>query len=147
MATHQKKHNKNTSGSNELVFRSEANGEEYAVINASKGDARFEITIYANNVVAIAKARGAIISGPKKKRLDRGDMVLIQADNSTSKGDKYFIIHKYSPDDVKRLRKAGELAQIKEVQEDSKTTVAFENDVVITSKNQIDVDEDFIGNV
>ncbi len=147
MATHQKKHNKNTSGSNELVFRSEENGEEYAVINASKGDARFEITFCANSVVAIAKARGAIISGPKKKRLDRGDMVLIQADNSTSKGDKYFIIHKYSPDDVKRLRKAGELAQIKEVQAETRTTVAFENDVIVSSKAQIEVDEDFIGDV
>ncbi len=148
MATHQKKHNKNTSGSRELVYRNQDGGEEYAVINAAKGDARFEVTIYSNNVVTVAKARGAIISGPKKQRIDRGDMVLIQEDGSTSKDEKkYFIIHKYSPDDVKRLRKAGELAQIKEIQAEAKTTVAFENDVIVSNKTEIEVDEDFIGDV
>jgi len=147
MATHQKKHTKNTYGPRELIYRNEADDENYAIVNASKGDARFEITFYSNNVIAIAKVRGALISGPKKQRIEKGNLVLVQGDNSSTKGDKYFITHKYSDDDVKRLRKAGELAQIMEVGNEDKVTVAFESDVIIKKNKEIEVDESYIGNI
>lgn len=143
--THQSKHKKNVGGSNELQYRQ--SGEEYATVNSNKGDARFEITIYSTNQVVIAKARGAISKGPKKQRIEKGDLVLVALDNSTSAGDKYYIIHKYSQDDVKRLRRAGELSQIKEAKEDDKIVVAFDNEVIAKKIEDIEIDDDFISNI
>ena len=146
MSTHQKKHIKNQ-GTRELVYRNVAMKEFYAIINSNKGDARFEVTVVENNQTVMAKARGAIIKGPNKKRLEKGDMVLIQQDESNSSGDKYFILHKYTPDDVKQLRRSGELAQVREVETDETTTVAFENEVVAAKKEEIVIDDDFIANL
>lgn len=146
MSTHQKKHIKNQ-GTRELVYRNVAMKEFYAIINSNKGDARFEVTVVENNQTVMAKARGAIIKGPNKKRLEKGDMVLIQQDESNSSGDKYFILHKYTPDDVKQLRRSGELAQVREVEADETTTVAFENEVVAAKKEEIVIDDDFIANL
>jgi hypothetical protein len=142
--THQSK-NKKFTGSYELQYRKE--GEEYATINGDKGCARFEVTLYTTSQVTIAKARGAIIHGPKKQRLSKGDMVLLQHDDCTTSSEKYYILHKYSPDDVKRLHKAGELIQIKETKEENKVTVAFENDVVVKKQEVVELDEDFIANL
>jgi initiation factor 1A len=146
MSTHQKKHIKNQ-GTRELVYRNVAMKEFYAIINSNKGDARFEVTVVENNQTVMAKARGAIIKGPNKKRLEKGDMVLIQQDESNSSGDKYFVLHKYTPDDVKQLRRSGELAQVREVEADETTTVAFENEVVAAKKEEIVIDDDFIANL
>lgn len=142
--THQSKHKKNT-GSNELQYRQD--GEEYATINGDKGNARFEVTLYATNQVAMAKARGSIIRGPKKQRLEKGDLVLLQRDDNTTGSDKYFILLKYSQDEVKRLRKAGELTQIKEANQEDKVTVAFENDIIVKKQEEIEIDDDFIANL
>jgi hypothetical protein len=141
--THQRKHTKNT-GSIELQYKQA--GEEYAIINGDKGSARFEVTIYTTSQIAMAKARGALIHGPKKQRLVKGDMVLVQRDDTTTAGDKYFILLKYSPDEVKRLQKAGELVQIKE-SDDNDIKVAFENDVIDKKFEEVKIDDDFIANI
>jgi len=145
MSTHQKKHTKIT-GSRELIYRSEKDGEHYAYVTKSNGDARFEVTNHSTNVQAIAKARGSLISGPKKKRIEKGHLVLIQEDRASS-CDKYYIVHVYSPDDIKRLRKAGELAQIKEADGDGAVTVVFEGDCVAKAAEVVDIDDDFIANL
>lgn len=142
--THKSKHNKNTGGSKDLQYRQE--GEEYATVNGDKGTARFEVTLHTTNQVVMAKARGSICKGPKRQRLEKGDLVLLQQDDSTSTGDKYYIIHKYSPDDVKRLRKAGELVQVKE-KTDNQVAVVFENDVIEQKLDEIEIDDDFIANL
>jgi hypothetical protein len=142
--THKSKHNKNTS-SIELQYRQES--EEYAIINGDKGNARFEVTLYATNQVVMAKARGSLIHGPKKQRLEKGAMVLLQHDDNTTGSDKYFILLKYSADEVKRLRKAGELTQIKEADQEEKVTIAFENDFIIKKHEEIQIDDDFIANL
>jgi hypothetical protein len=142
--THQSKHKKNTN-SKELQYRQQ--NEEYAIINGDKGNARFEVIIHATNQVVMAKARGSIIHGPKKQRLEKGDMVLLQRDESTSSGNKYYILLKYSQDDIKRLRKAGELTQIKEANEEEKVVIAFENDVIVKKQEEIEIDDDFIANL
>lgn len=142
--THKSKHQKHT-GSNELQYRQE--GEEYAIVNGDKGNARFEVTLYATNQIAMAKARGTLTHGPKKQRLEKGDMVLLQRDDSTTSGDKYYILIKYSQDDVKRLRKAGELTQIKEASDEDKVTIAFENDVIVRKHEEVQIDDDFIANL
>ena len=140
--THQSKHKKNTSSSKELHYRQD--NEKYAVINCDKGNARFEVTIYGTNEISMAKARGSIISGPKRERLAKGDMVLLQHDGSTTSGDKYYILIKYSPDEVKRLRKAGELNEVKEANEIDKVLIAFENDVITKKQEELVIDDDFI---
>ncbi len=142
--THQSKHKKHT-GSNELQYRQD--GEEYATINGDKGNARFEVTLYSTNQVVMAKARGALIHGPKKQRLEKGNLVLLQRDDNTTGTDKYFILLKYSDDDVKRLRKAGELTQIKEASQEEKVTVAFENDVIVKKQEEVEINADFIANL
>ena len=40
-------------------------------------------------------------------------MKQLHLDKTTTDGDKYFIIHKYSSEDVKKLHKMGELAHFK----------------------------------
>ena len=148
MATHEKRYtkNKNHTGSNKaLQHRDESLEEEYATIGNPKGGAQFECTIFSTNVSTIATARGCLCSGPKKKRINRGDLVLIQKDECTTTKNKYYIIHVYSADDIKQLRKAGELAQIKEEDDDQKVAIVFEGDVVIQQKPDIvEIDDDFI---
>ena len=143
--THQSKHKKNTIRSNELQYRQKS--EEYATINGDKGNARFEVTIYHNNEVVMAKARGALIRGPHKQKLEKGDLVLILKDDGTTVGDKYYIIHKYSQEDVKRLRKAGELVQIKDKNDEEESTILFENEVADKKLEEVEVDDDFIANL
>ena len=100
MATHQKKYIKRRNTDKELLFCLQDEGETYGQIIAAKGDARFEIKLIKNNATVIWKIRGALIKGPNKKRINKDDFVLLQKDTS-SDDDKYFIIHKYSVDDVK----------------------------------------------
>jgi initiation factor 1A len=143
MATHIKKKDlikKKNNTKRDIIFCSRKDDEYYAVVGNAKGDGRFEVLIIENNVSTIAKVRGALSKGPHKQRIMKEDVVIIQA-NSDSTNDKYYIIHKYSPDDVRSLRKSGELAQIKEKTDDC--NVMFEDDTV-NKKNEIEIDDDFI---
>ena len=103
MATHQKKYTKKRHTVKELLFCSPDEDETYGQIIAAKGDTRFEIRLIKNNATVIGKIRGSLIKGPNKKRINKDDFVLLQKDLS-SDNDKYFIIHKYSPDDIKKLK-------------------------------------------
>jgi translation initiation factor IF-1 len=147
MATHQKAHIKNK-GSKDLVYRDIKLGEEYAEIVNSVGDARFECKIVHNKVVTVAKLAGRLIKGPNKQRIVKGDIVLLSLDDSTSSKDKYFIIHKYSPEDKKKLLKQGEFA-VASTDEDSKTTVIFEDEIDTSAKvvTELEIDEDFIDGI
>jgi len=145
--THQPKHKKNTSSNKELHYRDASEGEEYGTINCDKGGARFEVTLQANNQVVMAKARGSIIRGPKKQRLEKGDLVLLQRDPTTTTTDKFYILIKYSQSDVKRLQKAGELTTIKDYDQDENVSIVFENDVITNKLEEIPIDEDFIANI
>lgn len=151
MATHQKKHIKRSGAPHRELILTEQDNEQPALVTGTKGDARFEIKFYRNNLTSIAKARGALIKGPNKQRINIGDTVLIQADDSTSIGDKYYIIHKYTEDDVKKLRKIGELAcvnpQNNENDETKVTQVLFDDEVAVKESDVIEVDDDFIANL
>ena len=146
MATHLKKHvKKRVSGNKELQIKQGEN-EQYGEIVGEKGDLRFEVKLIKNSALTIAKARKAITSGPNKTRILKSDIVLLQLDETTTGRDKYFIIHKYSPEDVKQLKKAGELSVIvSELEEQS--TVAFEDEAVNQAQNVIDVNDAFIADL
>jgi translation initiation factor IF-1 len=142
MATHQKKHNKQPKFKKELRFKNDHN-EEYATIISEKGDARFECKLLDGSIT-IAKAKGSLSRGPKKERLLVDDFVLLQLDECTSV-KKYYLIHKYSPEDKKNLKKMGELALFvdkTEKQED----IIFETDIVDEIDN-VTIDDDFIANI
>jgi hypothetical protein len=106
--THTKKHTKNTNHKDNKLQYKENDDECYGTIICDKGHSLFELLNDKNEVV-YAKARGSISRGPGKQRLAKGDLVLIQKDTATTSKDKYFILIKYLPHEVKRLRKAGEL--------------------------------------
>jgi len=127
MATHQKKHNKSFTPK-ELIYRNPKT-QFYATVNKSLGDARFEVIITENNDSVIAKARGRLTGSWHKQRIEKFDLVLIDKDESTSSTKKYFIIHKYTSDEAKQLKKAGELSHIKEIEE-TKSDIVFDSDVV-----------------
>jgi translation initiation factor IF-1 len=148
MATHQKAHIKNR-GPKDLVYRDEKLGEQYAEIINSVGEARFECKIITTNVNTIAKLAGRLIKGPHKQRIIKGDMVLLSIDSSTSGKDKYFIMHKYSAEDKKKLAKHGEFATVKSVEDESKTTVIFEDEIDTSAKitTEVEIDEDFIDDI
>jgi len=114
MATHQKKHIQNKQSKYvEFILRSEKDNEEYAQIVAAKGsDARFEVTILTSGINVMAKARGSLIKGPRKKKIEKGNIVVIQKDNTFTAEDKYYIIHKYDKQDADKLEKMGELKSL-----------------------------------
>jgi hypothetical protein len=144
--THKSKHRKNTLlNLKELQYRQ--SGEEYAIVNCDKGSSRFEVTIYKTSQIIIAKARGSICKGPRKQRLEKGDYILIIMDETTSSGDKYYIVHKYSNEDIKKLRKEGELTQIRETKEDRTVSIVFEDNNIIDNETKINIDDDFISNL
>lgn len=147
ISTHQKKHvqnNQKTSGkSRELVIKQD--GEEYATIKEAVGNNGYNCVVIKDNTVVNAKARGCLISGPKKQRIGKGDMVLIQLDSSTSGKAKYYILHKYTPDHVKLLQKGSHLKYFASEEKDM-NSVIFDSDH-ITKKNEIVIDDDFISSI
>jgi len=105
--THIKKHVQNK-GPTELIFKQ--GKEEYAYIESSYGGSppRFVCKTLLEKPIN-AYLKGALIKGPGKKRVDKGDLVLLEKDPNTTEIDKYIIIWKYSEDDKKKLMKMGEL--------------------------------------
>ncbi len=143
--THQKKHNKRT-GSNansELVYANKDEGQEYAEIVGPKGNCRFEARIISTGVTVNAPLRGNLTHGKTKQFIAKDDIVLLVP----NVGDGYIIDLKYRPEEVKVLRKAGELTQIVESTQTSGVTVAFGNEAVAARRENIEIDDDVIANL
>lgn len=121
---------------NNQDFVTATDGESYAIIKGFKGDARFDVEIIRTGEVIIAKARGSLITGPKKQRLQIGDTILIQ------EGTPAYILTKYSKDEVKRLTTMKELKSFNTKQNDA-SGVQFEDDIE-QEINSLDIDNEFI---
>jgi hypothetical protein len=135
MATHQKKHTQKK-GKHDFITAEE--GETYAIIKSIKGDTRFDVEILRTGKITIAKARGALINGPGKQRIQINDIVLIQ------EGKLSFILTKYSEEDVKKLTKMGELVTYKP-NSAAESMITFEDDAVSTDKiKNLEIDDEFI---
>jgi len=137
MATHQKKHDKNK---NKREFVTAEKGENYAIIKGIKGDARFDVEIKRTGEIIIAKARGNIIKGSSKQRLQIGDVILIQ------EGNPSYILTKYSDEDVKKLTKMGELVSFKPKRDDE-SNILFEDEVEDLEAETIEIDDEFISGI
>lgn len=143
MATHQKKHIKNI-GKKELPVRDQGLGEFYGTIGDALGDARWKVKLTDGRDV-IASARGAIKSGRNKQRINKGDIVLVQESL-----DLTTILHRYTPDEAKRLRKMGEVLQVAEDNGVGSSNVQFEDEeeqLDNDMNSKIEVDEDFLKNL
>lgn len=139
MSTHTKKHIKKN---NKHDFVTSEEGETYAIIKSIKGDTRFDVEIIRTGKLIIAKARGSLIKGPSKQRLQIGDTILIQ------EGEQSYILTKYSDEEVKKLTKMGELVSFKpKVAGD--TLFIFDDDTKVPDKENDDVvfDDEFIGGI
>ena len=149
--THQKKHVKRKN--NDFILKIESENQEYAEVIAPKGCSRFEVRIIKNNEIINAKLRGSLSHGPGKQRIEKNNYVLIHLDKTTTDGDKYFIIHKYSSEDVKKLHKMGELAHFKLNNDNNNddnnddNDDFFETDIVSQKLDEIVINEDFINNI
>lgn len=145
MSTHTKKHNKRTgTSSSELVYANKSEGQEYAEIIAPKGNCRFEARILSNGETVNVPLRGKLTFGRTKQFITKDDLVLLVPDI----GKGYIVDFKYSPEEVKRLRKSGQLAQIVEAtQTNSGVTVAFSSDVIATKNEVIEINDDVIANL
>jgi hypothetical protein len=145
--THKKKHSKKKQ--NDFILKIDKEDQEYAEVIAPKGSSRFEVTLIKNNETINVKLRGTLTHGPNKQRIEKGNIVLLHPDSCTdnNNNNRYYIIHKYSPDDIKRLHKMGELAHIINMEIDKQSTVMFEYDVLEKKMNEIKIDDDFINNI
>jgi len=146
MATHQKKHVQNRCViTKELITRDDTLYEKYAEITRPTGDCKFDCRLLDGSITN-ATLVGRLVKGPKKQRINVGDFVLIQALECHTEKEKYYIIHKYTQDEKKKLIKNGELAQVKTT-EDIGTTVVMEGDVSNITIAETQIDDDFIDSI
>jgi initiation factor 1A len=142
MATHQKKHIKNI-GKKEFPIRDPTLGESYATVGEALGDSRWKVKL-VDGRETIASIRGALKSGKNKQRINKGDIVLVQ-----SSLDLTTILHRYIPDEVKKLRKLGEILQTEE-QTSSTSNIEFEdsdNEPDNTVNQKVEIDDDFLNDL
>jgi hypothetical protein len=87
--------------------------------------------------------KGSLIKGPGKKRVDKGDLVLLEKDPTTTEKDKFVIIWKYSEEEKKKLTKMGELKGIAPTNEDTNlnngTNIQFEGDNNVKEEEEINI--------
>jgi hypothetical protein len=132
--THKKKHTQISGSARSLPYKSEKDGLSYAITGLPRGDCMFDITLVETAKKTWGSIAGSLVRGPNKKRIFGGMYVLVQKDSSSTGKDKYFIVHAYSDDDVRRLRKEGELAPL--------TDDAVFEEVVIDSKFDLPENEE-----
>lgn len=135
--THQKKHNKNRGVIKELIKSKTESDEKYGEVIRVSGNYRFDCK-FLDNSTTNAVLTGRLIKGPHKQRISVGDFVLLQ---SSIESNKYFITHKFSPDDKKKLAKNGELTQIN-TEEQIGTTVMMESEIINKKEKVINDDDD-----
>jgi len=141
MATHQKKHVQ-IKGTKELVLRDEKAGEVYGDVLTPVGDCRFECQLL-NGEKVIASLRGSLVKGPKKQFIKKEDFVLLQITEDKT----YYIIHKYSPDDKKKLARQGELNTISNTNEGG-TKITMASDLGgAKAIDDDDIDDIFISSI
>ncbi len=80
-------------------------GQAYAIVERALGNGRMSVVEVKSRKTSIAHIRGALTK--KRVRIEVGDTVLVGIRDFEK--DKCDIILKYTPDEIKQLRRAGEL--------------------------------------
>jgi hypothetical protein len=129
---------------NELIVREDS--ERYARSIKPLGNGQFKLFETETGEELTATIRPVLRRG-RDNVIKPGCLVLIDHDESSTK-KKWFIIHVYSEDDVKKLRKSGEIVDVKEKEV---SNVVFVDDSVpnAASNDQSDDedDEDFVNGI
>lgn len=100
--------------------------EEYGLLLQAMGNCRFQCQLLDGNNI-IAKAKGSLIKGPKKEKLEKGDWILLQQDTSSS-DKKYFIVHKYDERERKILIKDKEIPKDGFMKAEKRDGIEFNNE-------------------
>jgi len=110
-----KKGKKNTSFTKALIYRDPKEDQEYAKVLRAQGGGRFELQCFDG------KDRLGIIAGTMRKKIwiNKDDIVLICKWEFTTESNKCSIIHRYGPDEVKKLQKEGEFPENTQVDAES----------------------------
>lgn len=124
--THLKRHNKNNKRDiTPSQFRFPQDEEVYALVT-KVGAPHSTIQLINTNEEKQASIKGSLKKG-KNNRIFNGDIVIAQP--NIGKDQPYIIIHKYQSDEVRELKKQGEIKEL------PKSTDSF----LITYDNQDDV--------
>lgn len=115
-----------------------------AYLPAGNGQYRVIFTDSGEEVTAIIKIRGNFRTG-KTNLITNGRLLLVQPDPSSTKR-KWFIIYVYSEDNVKFLRKSGEVVDVKE-KEISNVVFVDESAPVVSNQESDGDDEEFINDI
>jgi translation initiation factor 1A len=100
------KNNKGPTVTRPLLLKED--GQEYAEALKMLGDRRLSVRCY-DGVERLGRIRGSMRRG-RQNRISAGDHVLVSLRDFTEKCVD--VIHKYNDDEVRRLRKMGELVDI-----------------------------------
>ena len=137
------KKSSSTTNSRELILRDE--NSCYAIVKQPTGGAppRFDVDIINGDDNISVTLRGAL----KNIRVSAGMYVLLLRAENTTEKNKYFINHIYSNNDVKQLKRKGELNIIEEESKED-DGIMFEGDLNIqTTGLEIDDNMDFIDDI
>ena len=128
---------------NTLVTKGE--GGAYARAHLPAGNSQFRVFMTETGQEITAKIRGLLRTG-KNNKVVSGKLVLLQRDESTTR-EKWFIVYIYSDNEIKQLRKLGEIVDVKEKEV---SNVVFVDDSVpnAASNEESDGDdEDFVNGI
>ena len=132
--------------SSALQLADPADNEYYAIVTAAKGNCIMEVEIH-NGPIVYASIKGSMRGGRGFEKINVGDYVRIQKDETTTSKDKHFITHKYSSGETKKLRSLGELKKIASNTAEETSSFQFESDVAeVTMKEEV-VDDNFINDI
>ena len=123
--THQRRHEKNKRDIKPSQLQFPQDDEKYALVT-KVGAPHCTIQLINTNEEKQASIKGSLKKG-KNNRIFNGDIVIAQP--NIGKDQPYIIIHKYQPDEVRELKKQGEIKEL------PKSTEPFS----ITYDNQDDV--------
>jgi translation initiation factor IF-1 len=105
-----KKGNKATLHEEKLIECDDANGEAYGYVQDKFGNGRFKVDIVTEKGT-VQKDCVAVLSGKMQKQkwkhfVDKGSLVLLTTlEDGNKEKEKYYIIHKYDPSDLRTLVK------------------------------------------
>jgi hypothetical protein len=120
--------------------------EIYAIAKLPAGNSQIRVIPIETGQEITATIRGSLRKG-KDNKVVPGKLLLLQPDESSTR-EKWFITHVYSEDDVKRLRKLGEIVDIKEKEV---SNVVFVDDSVPNAasndQSNDEDDEDFVNGI
>lgn len=128
-----KKKNKTTQGPARPLLTKDVD-QEYGLAKKALGNRRFIVYCY-DGKERICKIRGSMRRG-RQNRVNIDDHVLVCLRDFDVKDEKGDIIHRYNPDEVRKLKKDGELEEIKTrdgvvaVHSDDDDDIGFEFDEI-----------------